>query len=345
MGSNFYRGYAMCIRSASSTLGKVWLHLAASISIVFGAAAAEPDYAAFPLRIEVLSVPSKTFTGQDFLKGGAAGRDVVLAGELRLPFASYQGKVPAVVLIHGSGGIGANSDAWARFLNAAGIAVFILDSFSARGIVSTVEDQTQLDSVAMMYDAYRALDVLAAHRAIRPDRIAVMGFSKGAVAAVFSSATRFKTAYGSANTFVAHVGMYTPCNARFEGDTKVSPTPIRLFHGVTDDYVSVVPCRSFVAELKAAGADVSLTEFPDTWHLFDGPNVPSVFELKKAQTTRNCQIKEGPGGVMLNSVTKMPFAVKTDACVEYGTHIGYNPVSAAGAQQGVLTLFKKTLLK
>jgi dienelactone hydrolase len=268
---NFHRGYTMFIKSAISALATVLLSLAASISIVFGVAAAEPDYAAFPLRIEVISVPSKTFTGQEFLKGGAAGRDVTLAGELRLPFASYQGKVPAVVLIHGSGGIGANSDAWARFLNEAGIAVFILDSFSARGIVSTVEDQTQLDSVAMMYDAYRALDVLAAHRAIRPDRIAVMGFSKGAVAAVFSSATRFRTAYGSANTFVAHVGMYTPCNARFEGDTRVSPAPIRLFHGVTDDYVSVAPCRGYVVELKAAGADVSLTEFPIPGTCSTGP--------------------------------------------------------------------------
>lgn len=335
----------MLIKSALSTLATALLYLVASSSFVFSAVAADPDYPAFPLRIEILAVPSKTFTGQEFLRGGATGRDVVLAGELRLPFASYQGKVPAVVLIHGSGGIGANADAWAQFLNKAGIAVFILDSFSARGIVSTVEDQTQLDNIAMLYDAYRALDVLAAHRAIRPDRIAVMGFSKGAVAAVFSSATRFKTAYGSANAFAAHVGMYTPCNARFEGDTKVSSAPIRLFHGVIDDYVSVVPCRGYVAELKATGADVSLTEFPDTWHLFDGPNVPSVFELKKAQTTRNCQLREGPQGVLLNAATKTPFAAKTDACVEYGTHVGSNPVAAASAQQAVFALFKETLLK
>jgi hypothetical protein len=48
---------------------------------------------------------------------------------------------------------------------------------------------------------------------------------------------------------------------------------------------------------------------------------------------------------MFNSATRLPFAVKTDACVEYGTHVGYNPVSAAGARQGVLTLFRQTLLK
>lgn len=101
-----------------------------------------------------------------------------------------------------------------------GIAASIVDSFSGRGIAGTVEDQTQLDSVSMMVDAYRALDVLAAHRLIKADRIAVMGFSKGAVAAVFSSSNRFRAAYGSSNQFVAHIGMYTPCNARFVDDVK-----------------------------------------------------------------------------------------------------------------------------
>jgi dienelactone hydrolase len=256
-----------------------------------------------------------------------------------------QGKVPAVVLMHGSGGIASNADSWARLLNEAGIAVFILDSFSGRGIVSTVEDQSQLDSIAMMYDVYRALDVLAAHRSIRADKIAIMGFSKGAVAAVFSSGERFKKAYGGTNTFAAHVGLYTPCNTRFNGDTKVSSAPIRLFHGVTDDYVSVGPCRDFVAELKAAGADAALAEYPDTWHAFDVPTYPPVFEIKKAQSTRNCQLKEGPDGAIFNVVTKASFDLKTDGCVAIGAHIGYNPTSAAAAQQGVMALFKETLLK
>ena len=58
--------------------------------------------------------------------------------------------------MHGAGNINSNADSWARFLNKAGVAVFILDSFSGRGLVGTVEDQTQLDSFALMYDAYRA---------------------------------------------------------------------------------------------------------------------------------------------------------------------------------------------
>ena len=100
-----------------------------------------------------------------------------------------------------------------------------------------------------------------------------------------------------------------------------------------------------MAKLKGAGADVSLTEFPDSWHLFDAPSIPPAFELKKAQTTRKCQLREGANGVMYNALTKAPYDVKTDTCVEYGTHVGFNPVSTAGAEQCVLALFKQTLLK
>ena len=93
--------------------------------------------------------------------------------------------------------------------------------FSGRNIVSTVEDQDQLNSLSMTFDAYRALDVLAAHPRIRPDRIAVWGFSKGAVPALYSAVERFRKSFGSANHFAAHVGFYTPCNITYDNDTKL----------------------------------------------------------------------------------------------------------------------------
>jgi dienelactone hydrolase len=296
-----------------------------------------------PGRIEILALHSKTLSTQEFLRGNAAGREVALGGELRLPF-NVPGKVPAVVLVHGSGGIGGGADAWARALNEAGVAAFILDSFSGRGIVNTIEDQSQLDSIAMMVDAYRALDLLAAHPRIRADRIAVMGFSKGAVAAVFSAADRFKSAYGSANTFAAHIGMYTPCNTRFTDDTKVSRVPIRLFHGVTDDYVNIVPCRDFVAELKAAGANVSLTEYPDTQHAFDTPTLPTTVLVPKAQSTRDCRLKEGRNGIILNAATQAPFSIKSDACMAIGAHVRYNPEATAAARGAVSGFIKQVLV-
>src|SRR5206468_8543193 len=132
---------------------------------------------------------------------------VTLAGELRIPRPGSD-RLPAVILVHGSGGVNASHERWAQELNSIGVATLILDTFSGRGIVSTVNDQSQLHSLAMMVDAYRALAILAEHPRIDRDRIAVIGFSKGAVASVYSSSRRFRELYGPPGVeFAAHIGL------------------------------------------------------------------------------------------------------------------------------------------
>lgn len=315
--------------------------LAACGYLALGSASAQ-----WPSRIEILPVPSQTVSGDGFLRGGTHGSEVMLGGELRLPLRAV-GKVPAVILIHGSGGIGAGPDFWARTLNDAGIAAFILDSFSARGIVSTVEDQGQLNSLSMTVDAYRALDVLAKHPRIRADRIAVMGFSKGAVSAVYSAMDRFRVAYGgtAGNRFAAHIGFYTPCNVAYEGDTTVAPVPIRLFHGISDDYVNVVPCRAYVARLKQAGVDVSLTEYPNSQHGFDSPTSPVLFAVPRAQSTRNCTLKEAANGQVVDAATGQPFDIKSSPCVAIGAHVGHNVEATEQARVAVLAFVNDVLTR
>jgi dienelactone hydrolase len=301
--------------------------------------------AQIPSRLEMLALKSQTLSGPEFLQGRPSGKEVMLAGELRLPPRAAP-KVPAVILVHGSGGIGGSTDVWARELNAIGVAAFILDTFSGRGIVSTVADQEQLNSLAMMVDAYRALDLLAAHPRIRADRIGIMGFSKGAVASVYSASERFRAAHGGKETrFAAHIGFYTPCNVTFEGDAKVGPAPIRMFHGISDDYVAIQPCRDYAARLKAAGADVVLTEYPDSQHAFDNPTSPPLFHIANAQSTRKCRLKEGPDGTVLNAETGTPFILKTDSCLAIGAHIGHNAEATALARIAVREFLQRTLLQ
>ncbi|MDO9711384.1 dienelactone hydrolase family protein [Paracraurococcus lichenis] len=319
------------------------LLLAAAIALPGPARAQQPA----PGRVEVVPIASRTLSGEEFLAGQReGGKPTLLAGELRLPFPLPPGrKVPAVVLVHGSGGSGASTDLWARELNAAGLGAFILDSFAGRGITSTVQDQSQLHSLAMMVDAYRALDWLAEHPRIRADRIAVMGFSKGAVAAVYSAMTRFQSAFGNpAHRFAAHIGLYTPCNIAYAKDAEVGPAPIRLFHGVVDDYVAIAPCRDYAARLKQAGADVSLTEYANGQHSFDNPFQPLLVTVADAQTTRGCRLEEGPGGAMLNAETKRPYTL-ADACVARGAHVGYDPVGAAAVRAAVRAFAEERLLK
>ncbi len=312
-----------------------------------GAAAGEPDGFRPPARVEVAPIRSATLSGQDFLRGDrSAGREAVLAGELRLPPGSTPAeRVPAVVLVHGSGGISGSLDLWARELNAAGLAAFILDSFAGRGIVSTVADQNQLHSLAMTVDAYRALDWLAAHPRIRQDRIGVLGFSKGAVASVYSATERFNAAFGNPNRrFAAHAGLYTPCNVAYREDTRVGSVPIRLYHGIADDYVAIGPCRDYVARLRQAGADAALTEYPDAHHAFDSPLSPRLLPVRDAQTTRDCRLSEGVNGAIINA-QGAPFALERDACVATGAHVGHNPEAAVAVRAAVRDFFRGALFR
>jgi len=129
-------------------------------------------------RIELHPFETMTLTDKQFLSGAKDGKPVVIAGELRLPRPGTD-RLPAVVLVHGSGGVGANVDRWSQELNGIGVATFILDGFTARGIMNTTTNQAQLGQLAMIYDAYRALELLSKHPRIDPARIGLMGFSRG----------------------------------------------------------------------------------------------------------------------------------------------------------------------
>src|SRR6516165_9204677 len=131
----------------------------AVIAIALSGARADAQSVA---RIELQPIQTVTLKTSQILTGDTKGAPATLAGELRIPKPGSD-RLPAVILIHGSGGVGSNVDAWAKEMNSLGIAAFILDAFSGRGIVSTVSDQSQLDSLAMMIDAYRALSLLARH--------------------------------------------------------------------------------------------------------------------------------------------------------------------------------------
>jgi dienelactone hydrolase len=294
--------------------------------------AAGPSYG--QVRFEMRPVETVTLSAQQFLTGDKNGQPATLAGELRIPKPGTD-KLPAVILIHGSGGIAPPQDRWMQEINSIGVAAFILDSFSGRGIVNTITDQSQLSTLGMMVDAYRALGTLAQHPRIDPNRIAVMGFSKGAVAAVYSSNERFRKAYGPANVeFAAHIGLYTPCTPTYRDDDKVTGKPIRLFHGIADDWVPIEPCRAYVERLKKSGVDVALAEYPDAYHAYDYFYLKEPVKLPLAQTARNCQLAEGDAGQILNSKTGKPFDLN-DPCMEKGTTVVYNEAATTATTKAV----------
>src|SRR3954468_7613866 len=80
--------------------------------------------------------PSVTVTNQQFLNGDKNQKRVLIGGELQMP--PGEGRFPAAILVHGSGGVGASEDRWAHELSRKKVAVFIPDTFTGTGIVQTV---------------------------------------------------------------------------------------------------------------------------------------------------------------------------------------------------------------
>ena len=108
-----------------------------------------------------------------------------------------------------------------------GISTFAMDSFSGRGIVSTVVNQSQLGRLNMIVDLYRSLNVLASHPRVDPSRIAVMGFSRGAQATLYSSLRRFQKLWDAEGIEpAAYIALYPPCITTYIDDTNVSDHPI-----------------------------------------------------------------------------------------------------------------------
>jgi len=295
-------------------------------------------------RVEIYSIPSLTLSDQQFLTGDSNGKPVTVGGEFRI--AQGSGRLPVVVMMHGSSGVGANIEPWVHQFNQMGISTFVIDGFTGRGLTSVSTDQAQLGRLNFIVDIYRSLEILAKHPRVDPERIVLMGFSRGGQAALYASLNRFNKLWNNSGLqFAGYIPFYPDCATTYSSDTEVADRPIRIFQGALDDYDPVASCKAFVARLQDAKRDAVLTEYPDSQHGFDAGLLgnSSVVVSANAQTVRHCHIREGEGGVLLNADTEAPFSYK-DSCVELGPHVGGNPATAEAACKAVSDFLRELFM-
>ena len=318
-----------------------WIFTSAILAFSFGQSAAQVA------RIEYYPIHSVTLTDTEFLQGKMDGPAVTLAGELRIPKPGND-RLPAVILVHGSGGIGGtggSNDEWSNELNSLGIATFAVDSFSGRNIVQTATDQAQLGRLAMIPDVYRSLELLSKHPRIDPARVGLMGFSRGGQVTLYASVKRFQKMYGPADGsgFAAYIAFYPDCSTVYHDDEIVSANPIIILHGSADDYNPAARCKQIVERITQKGGNIRQIVYEGAYHVFDAPALKQPIKLPQATTTRRCQIAEADDGRLLDRETQQPFTY-SDACVEKGPTIAYDSAAAAQAKTFVRDFLNNTLL-
>jgi dienelactone hydrolase len=258
---------------------------------------------------------------------------VSLKGTLAGP--DREGKLPVVILLHG--GDGPKSGAvwnWTRFFASKGIATFSLDSYTGRGLIQASTDQSQFGQFTQIYDTYRAVEKIAPHPKVDGSRIAVMCFSRGGNAALYSALVRFQKSFGpKEGEIVAHLPFYPACNFELVDQLNVTRAPIREFHGADDDWTLAATCRAYIDRLAEAGHHVKMTVYPGVLHAFDSLSSPARTADPDWQTSRNCFRRE-ENVKLLNAATGRPFTY-ADACVEYGASAQYNDAAATAAQTAV----------
>jgi dienelactone hydrolase len=269
-------------------------------------------------------------------------RVATVSGELIMP-RNYQtlGRVPAVVLTHGSGGVESNMyDVWAKELNAAGYAVFIIDSLKPRGVGDILSDQSLVSLVTQTADTQNALSILTTHPLIDAKKIYNMGFSRGGSVAFD---TAWPTWQRPVNTngarFAGHVAWYPGnCNIRHRSDDREKTTaPMLVLYAEHDleESQNVRVCQRWMDELIAKGNDIRHKEYKGARHGFDGLNF-AYRVVPRTSGSRKCDMEvyvtpESDGTPGRNGfdfkqnkpiTTHADFRSSLDACIERGTVTG-----------------------
>ncbi len=268
-----------------------------------------------------------------------------VTGTLGLPPAA-DGRIPAMVIAHGSGGVlPGREDAWAARLNALGIATFVVDSFTPRGLKTTARDQSRLSTMANLADALAALRLLATHQRIDPARIGVMGFSRGGQVALYSALEPLRRGVVDGDLrFAAHVALYPSCSIPYRAG-QVGNAPILMLLGGADDYTPAAACRDYAAWFGAKGAPVQVVTYEGAHHDFDIPDPPRF--LSALQSARGCsaEVEVDSGTVRrLDTGDRMrdPTAISAyfRSCMQRGATMGGDPAALARAERDVATFLR-----
>ncbi len=193
---------------------------------------------------------------------------VTLDGKLFLP-PGAEPPLPLVIVLPGSLGIAPSHLRHAETLSDCGFATFVLDSFGARAVTSTVADQTQFSFAASAYDVLAAWRTLAARPEIDADRIGLQGHSRGGSAGLTAATRCFADAVlGADRGLAAVLGAYPWSGQQFL-NPDVGSTIVHVLMGDADEWCSPAQVQGHCQAMRLAGGSATVRLVGGAQHSFD----------------------------------------------------------------------------
>jgi dienelactone hydrolase len=222
---------------------------------------------------------------------------------LLLPEAG-NARVPAMIIVHGSGGINAKREfAYAQEFLKLGVAAAVIDSFGGRGVTSSVRDQAKVRARDMLADAANTLVALVRHPAIDPERIGIIGFSKGGTVVTKAALRRYiEPLTRNEARFALAIALYPWCGD-FPRDLRTAGAPVYLLLGSDDHYVGTSSCLEYGKRVQASGGNVVVKTYKAK-HGWDVPGSPDWSD-KQGENHSKCIYDEIENGTWIERGSKI----------------------------------------
>ena len=205
--------------------------------------------------------------------------NTVLRAELFKP--EGVGPFPAVIALHGCGGLGGHSEPvqaryrdWAEQLLRVGKAVLFPDSYSSREL----GPQCHVKLRRITARRERVTDILAARQWLMQqswvahDRISLLGWANGASALLWAVRPQLLL-HRAEPDFRSAVAFYPDCRLS-SGLGWSARIPTLVLIGAKDDVSSPPACRQMVEGAHGRSALTRIVVYPSAYHDFDRPNLP-----------------------------------------------------------------------
>jgi dienelactone hydrolase len=193
------------------------------------------------------------------------------------------GPFPALVLFHQCGGLGQSKRAnvsmldWARRGVEKGYVVLLIDALDPRGVDTVCYGpKGGVNFPRGIKDAFQAARHLRSLDYVQRDKVALAGWSWGAMVGLMASRTSWGGALGEGESFRAVVSMYPGCftirprsGPAFDIAGSDITTPILALVGGQDTETPASECVTRLETAKAAGAPVDWHLYPDATHCWD----------------------------------------------------------------------------